>query len=467
LEAELEHQRQRAEELATKLRLREHETTARGQAEAESAIWQEEMRELAAVRAALEAEVAEWREKAEQVARSQANLQAQLTHTQAELQEARGRAASLASAARPSSGGLGGILVSDRQSSIILVSQGARHLIGRSSSALVGTALQALFDEPLWVQAVRMLSREGAQAGETATVSLDLDKQVVRAELTRLPSTASWPGMLAVLLYLEGGTMPQGEIVTSLIHELRTPMTSIIGYTDLLVGEAVGILGETQRQFLQRVKANIARMERLLDDLIKTTTIDAGRASLSPEPVNIISVIEETIMSLAVEFSERQLAVQLDMPSELPPVQADRDSLYQIVLNLLSNASQCSEPGTEILVRALLERRDDLEDGLPAYLFVSVTDTGGGIAPEDQRRVFQRLYRADNPLIAGLGETGVGLSIVKTLVEANGGRIWVESEMGKGSTFSCILPISSEGDSDRPSEPRPSEAEEEQGEEEG
>jgi len=124
-------------------------------------------------------------------------------------------------------------------------------------------------------------------------------------------------------------------------------------------------------------------------------------------------------------------------------VQADRDSLYQIILNLLSNASQCSKVKTEILVRAQLEEHDSQIEELPSYLLVSITDTGGGISPQDQNRVFQRLYRADNPLINGLGETGVGLSIAKTLVEANGGRIWVESEMGAGSTFSFILPLAS------------------------
>jgi signal transduction histidine kinase len=232
-------------------------------------------------------------------------------------------------------------------------------------------------------------------------------------------------------------------VVTSLIHELRTPMTSINGYTDLLIGEAVGILGETQRQFLQRVKANIERMGGLLDDLVRVTAIDTGRTTLSPEPVNLIPIIESAIMSLSARFNERELAVQMDMLSELPPVYADRDSLHQIVLNLLSNACQCSKPGTEVLVHAHLEEQDDQIDGLPGYLLVSVTDTGGGIDPEDQRRVFHRLYRADNPLITGLGETGVGLSIAKALVEAHGGRIWVESEMGRGSTFSFILPISS------------------------
>jgi signal transduction histidine kinase len=87
-------------------------------------------------------------------------------------------------------------------------------------------------------------------------------------------------------------------------------------------------------------------------------------------------------------------------------------------------------------------------DSVPSYLFMSVTDTGGGIAPEDQRRLFQRLYRADNPTIKGVGDTGVGLSIAKALVETQGGRIWVESDPGIGSTFGFILPLSYEGEDD-------------------
>jgi signal transduction histidine kinase len=256
----------------------------------------------------------------------------------------------------------------------------------------------------------------------------------------------------------EEGATVQSQIAVSLIHELSTPMNSITGYTDLLLGESVGILGEKQRQFLQRIKANIERMDGLLSDLVKVAAIDAGQISLVPEPVDVINVIEDAIMSLSAQFSERGLAVQMDMPSELPHVQADRDNLYQIVQHLLSNACQCSEPGTEILISARLEEYDDQVEGLPDYLFVSVTDTGGGITLEDQRRVFQRLYRADNPPIAGLGDAGAGLSITKSLVEAQGGRIWVESEMGVSSTFSFIMPLSSEDDSGRLPETAPSEA---------
>jgi len=442
LEAELSHQRQRAEELATKLHLREQELAAQDQTEAD--IWQEELSQLAKSRDALETELADWKERADRLTQSQFDLQARLAQTQAALQEAQSQTALAQTVSSDS--GPGGILVSDEEGNIILASQGVRYLIGQLRSALVGTSLQSLFTEPSWAQTVKRLLGEETEAGEAATISLDLDEQRVRAEITRLPGTSHWPGTLAIMLYPEEGMIPQSEVVISLIHELRTPMTSITGYTDLLLGEAVGILGEMQRQFLQRVKANIERMGGLLEDLVRVAAIDTGQVSLSPEPVDLISIIEDAIMSLSGQFGERKLAVHMDMPSELPPISADRDSLYQIVLRLLSNASQCSEPGTEILVRSRVEEYSTQAEGIPNYLFVSVTDTGGGIAPEDQRRVFQRLYRADNPLINGLGDTGVGLSIAKALVEAQGGRIWVESDMGKGSTFSFILPLSSDDD---------------------
>ena len=441
LEAELEKQRQRAEELATKLRLRGQEAATRSRVTDEVAVWQDEVRDLAEARVSLEGELHEWKEKVELLDRSESGLRRQLAQVETGLEQ--GQAAWPVLISRQANGDLGGILVSDEQGSIILASQGARNLLGRARSDLVGMPIQNLFSEPSWTQAIKKLSKDEARTDDSSAVvmTLALDAQRVRTELRRLSDAANWPQALAVMLYPAEET-PQTEMVISLVEELRTPMSSINGYTELLLKETVGILGEMQRQFLLRVKANIERIGRLLDDLLRVTAIDAGQISFSPEPVNMISVIEDAIMSLSAEFSGQNLTVQLDIPPELPPVQADRDSLHQVVLNLLSNACHCSEPGSEILVRARLEARDDEFADLPDYLHVSVTDRGGGIDPEDQARVFQRLYRADNPLIAGLGETGVGLSVAKTLVEAHGGRIWVESELNVGSTFSFILPLS-------------------------
>jgi len=227
----------------------------------------------------------------------------------------------------------------------------------------------------------------------------------------------------------------QHEVIASIVQELRTPMTSITGYTDLLLGESVGILGAMQRQFMQRIKANIERMDGMLNDLINVTAIDTGALKIEPEAVNVPEVIQDTVLAAAPLLSERELSVRVELADDLPRIQTDRDNLHQIIKHLLYNAALCSPGQSEIVVRA------QLPPDMPDFLLVSVTDCGGGIAPEDRQRAFHRLYRADHPLVQGLGETGVGLSISKTLVEAQGGRIWVDSEMGAGSTFTFVLPV--------------------------
>lgn len=230
----------------------------------------------------------------------------------------------------------------------------------------------------------------------------------------------------------------QREIVASLVQELRTPMTSINGYTDLLLGESVGILGAMQRQFLQRVKANIERMDAMMQDLIGITAIETGQIKIEPESIEVSEVIEEAVMNAAALFRDRELSIRIELAEGLPKLQADRDSLHQVISHLLSNAALCSPNNSEVVVRA------QVQPEMADYLLFSVADRGGGIAPEDRQRAFHRMYRADNPLIQGLGETGIGLSIAKALVEAQGGRIWVDSVMGEGSTFTFVLPINAQ-----------------------
>jgi len=125
------------------------------------------------------------------------------------------------------------------------------------------------------------------------------------------------------------------------------------------------------------------------------------------------------------------------MPDELPQLQADRDALGQIFIHLLKNAGDASPIEGEILLRASTYRTDNNQH----YVLIQVADQGGGIPTQDLPRVFSRSYRADNPLIEGVGDTGVGLSIAKTLVEAHNGRIWVDTELGEGSTFSVLIPL--------------------------
>ncbi|HDQ72201.1 MAG TPA: hypothetical protein ENN19_08900 [Chloroflexi bacterium] len=486
LESELLRQRQRADELATKLRLREKEQAAQGKEPDEAAIWHEELHQLAESRAELEAEVSKWQEKAAELEKSQERLQEQLSLAQAELrqiaeqppleaevakwkerarkllqsnedlksqlEEARTELHDLYSqeveeAVKAVKGEAAphGILIGDDDGNIILASQGARQLIGEQWPEIESMRLQDVFDEPAWREAVMMLFEQETPSDEPLVVSLDVNGNQVRTELSRIPDIEGGVGALSVMFYpeLEIGmdeSVQPDDGLLGLVHELRAPMSSIIGYTGTLLAESMGILGESQRQLLQRINVNVERMKGLVDDLTKATIVDAD-ASDPAHALEAARVIEDAVASLAVQLRERDLDVQIDVDPRIPPIHTDRDSFHQIMLHLLSNASLASRPGSQIQIMAGVEKYGDQMQDLPDYLLVSVTDTGGGIAPEDQRRVFQRLYRSDNPLIAGLGDSGVGLSVTKALVETHGGRIWVESEMGVGSTFSFILPL--------------------------
>jgi len=228
----------------------------------------------------------------------------------------------------------------------------------------------------------------------------------------------------------------QAEVVASISQELRQPMSSIVGYTDLLLGESVGILGTLQRKFVERVKASTERIGSLIDDLIQVTTLETGLNELKPEPVNLDIIIDNAMTYTSSQIREKNISMHLDLPKNVSPIYADREALQQILIHLLQNAGAASPIEGTIHLKVQTKEEENKE-----YVLIQVSDTGDGIAPEDLTRVFTRLYRADNVLIQGVGDTGVGLSIAKTLTEAQKGRIWVDSKPGVGSTFSVLLPI--------------------------
>jgi signal transduction histidine kinase len=232
----------------------------------------------------------------------------------------------------------------------------------------------------------------------------------------------------------------QIEVFMSIAQELRQPMSSIMGYTDLLLGESVGILGALQRKFLDRIKVSTERMDTLLDDLFQIVTLDTGGLELRPEAVDLGRAIDKAIADTRSQLQERGIVIRLDFPEKMPYLLADYDALQQVLIQLLKNAGTVTPVDGEIFLRSSIYPTDDDQD----YVLMQVSDQGGGIPKEDLPRVFSRLYRADNPLIQGIGDTGVGLSIVKALVEAHSGRIWVDTEMGKGSTFSLLIPLSTD-----------------------
>jgi signal transduction histidine kinase len=225
------------------------------------------------------------------------------------------------------------------------------------------------------------------------------------------------------------------NILTSIVQDLRQPMSSIVGYTDLLLGESIGILGAMQRKFLDRIKSSIERMDGLVDDLANMSIRE--RLALAPVSVNLSQVIDEAIAQCASYLRDKNIALRVDLPDQLPEMQADHDALHQILFHLLQNAGVATPNDGDISLSVRIETQEHE----PGYALLQIADSGAGIPLEDLPRVFSRLYRNENPSIQGVGDNGVGLSTVKTLVEAHGGRIWVDSDPGHGATYSVLMPL--------------------------
>jgi signal transduction histidine kinase len=230
---------------------------------------------------------------------------------------------------------------------------------------------------------------------------------------------------------------PESGMVTSLISEIRQPLSSMVGYADLLLSESAGILGAMQRKFLERIRASTTRTEALFDDLLQLILLPGKVSAPRIQPVDVPSLIDTAVSSVSDTVREKGLILRLDLDEEMPPVEMDRDALQQIINHLVQNAVLATPSEKEVFLTAHAPLSDK---AARRALLLTVKDGGPGISAEDQPRVFTRLYRTEGPIIEGLGDTGVGLAVARTLTEALGGRIWLESQPGQGVTIFVLLP---------------------------
>lgn len=226
------------------------------------------------------------------------------------------------------------------------------------------------------------------------------------------------------------------EAVASLAQDVRQPVLSILSYAELLLGETLGELSASQRKIVERLKTNAERVDRLSEVLIKATLGSASRG-LPAEAISIEDLIAALIEEAAPQLQEKSIQLSRDLPGQLPPVSGDRETLNQVLRVLLANALAVTPPSGEIAIHARLAR----EDGDRQYVLVQVSDLGGGIAAQDQERIFSSLAGGQKTAIPGLGSDPAEVSKARSLVEAVQGRLWLESNPGRGCTFSLLLPV--------------------------
>ncbi len=237
------------------------------------------------------------------------------------------------------------------------------------------------------------------------------------------------------------------EMLVSLIQELRTPMTSIGGFTDLMLGETLGILGVKQRDFLQRIQANAERMGSLLEQILQLTAVAEPQIKPEDELVNVREALETAVNGVISHLRDKNLQLDLDIDHDLPALPVNHTVLHQIFSNLLSNACLASGKNGRVVATVYAQSIPDNKyklNELIRFIQINISDSGSGIRQEDLPRVFNPHYEAERPLIAGLGDTGAGLPMAHELTNSQGGRLWVESQPDVGTTFSLLFPIPAE-----------------------
>ena len=280
----------------------------------------------------------------------------------------------------------------------------------------------------LYFQEMRRLQPEEYEllqiASRTAAIALQramLDELLLKEEVSRRA--------------LEEVSHLKTEFVSLVSHELRTPLTSIQGYVKLILAGHTGELNSVQSEFLSTVARNTDRLVALVDDLLDISRIESGRLELVLEPLQVADIIRAEVDSIKSQAEEKQIAIIADLEPDLPRVRADSHRLGQIVSNLLSNAVKYSPDDTTVKITA---------NKIAKNVLVKVIDSGIGIAPEERSKLFQRFYRGDSDFVRSTWGTGLGLAITHHLVEMHGGKVWVESEKGHGSTFTFSIPAMGE-----------------------
>jgi signal transduction histidine kinase len=233
----------------------------------------------------------------------------------------------------------------------------------------------------------------------------------------------------------------KSEFVSFVAHELKNPMTSIKGYTELISKGAVGPITDMQANFLATIHSNVERMSTLVSDLNDNSKIEAGRLRLDFKPVELAETVDEVVRSTTRQIEERKQTIGANVPQDLPKIWADRTRVIQILTNLITNAHKYTAEHGVITIGAEKSRNQWDPEGAAEVAHIWVQDNGIGISLEDQKKIFQKFFRSDDQKAREAPGTGLGLNITKSLVEMMGGRIWFESEYRQGTTFHFTVPI--------------------------
>lgn len=325
------------------------------------------------------------------------------------------------------------VIVFDLDARMIITNKAAENLFMAREGDLIGKKLERIdYSGQIGAMIFEVL-RKGNEVFTETTISPG--RQIFRVHVVPIKDEADLiEGAVAVFHDVTDARnfdQMRSEFAGNVSHELRTPLTSIKGFVETLLDGAMEN-SDTCRRFLSIIEAESDRLTRMIDDLLCLSSIESKERMINPQPVCLNRSIRSILNILGPQISEKNLHVEYVYPPDLPRINADEDLLGQVMINLLDNAIKYTPPEGRILIRCY--RRD-------SRIITTFTDTGVGIPRESIPRVFERFYRVDKARSRHQGGTGLGLAIVKHIVESHGGEVFVESEVGQGSTFSVSFLI--------------------------
>jgi signal transduction histidine kinase len=227
----------------------------------------------------------------------------------------------------------------------------------------------------------------------------------------------------------------KNQFLSHVSHELRTPLTCIHQFVTILLDGLAGEVNTEQRYHLGTVLNSVNQLRAMIRDLLEATRAESGKIRIEPRCITIGDLIQQAVSMMAAMAKEKRVGLEVGLDTRIPFVYADPDRVLQVLINLIDNGIKFTPPDGSILVKACMVEAD------PSMVYLSVADTGRGIGPEAKALIFERLYQDPNSVDNSRSGLGLGLFIAKELVELHGGRIWVASEIGNGSTFSFTLPL--------------------------
>jgi two-component system phosphate regulon sensor histidine kinase PhoR len=325
-----------------------------------------------------------------------------------------------------------GVAVVNAGERLAFANPGFASILGLDIPPVAGSSLLEVVRQTELIGAVRrVLAGEPRVEAEIVTGTLRQHYFAATVASVRAGETSGAVIVLHDITDLRKLERVRRDFVANVSHEFRTPLTAIQGFAETLIGGAIDD-PQNRGRFLAIILEHSRRLARLTEDLLRLSQMDAEQLELEIRAVSVPQLIESCYETAQRRAGEKGLTLSLNLPSQIPDVLADNRRLQEVLQNLLDNAIQYTLPGGKIMLSA--ETRGD-------DVIVTVADTGIGIPQADQPRIFERFYRVDVARSREAGGTGLGLSISKHLVEAQGGRIWVESEVGVGSKFHFSIPI--------------------------